>query len=200
MIDLLEEFSEEGVDVLEVRFEVVGVGADAGGNMVESVGEDCEDAVNEVAVVAFLLACELRLEDLVALLHDLQEHLADVQLFEGVSGGQLEDVRVCLTDEGQDPAGVFVGLYGEFVGIHEGFSPERSQLVEGLKVVEVGEDLMREDAHTFVGGLQAAQQVLEITVLKEGSLLEDVGCLKDLTLLDFYLVAVEVGRDECKNL
>lgn len=157
LVDLFEEFSEEGVDVLEVRLEVIRVGADAGGQMVESVGEDSEDAVDEVAVVTFLLACELRLEDLVTLLHDLEEHFADVELFQGIASGQLQDVGVGLADEGEDPAGVFVGLDGEFVGIHEGFSPEGAELVEGLQIVEMCEDLMRKDAHTFVGGLKTAE-------------------------------------------
>ena len=66
------------MDVLEVGLEVVGVGADAGGEVVERVGEDREDAVDEVAVVALLLRCELRLENRVPLLHYLKEHLADV--------------------------------------------------------------------------------------------------------------------------
>ena len=59
---------------------------------------------------------------------------------------------------------------------------------------------MRKDAHTFVGGLEAAEQVLKIAVLEEGGLLEDVRSLKHLALLDLDLVAVEIGGDERQYL
>ena len=59
---------------------------------------------------------------------------------------------------------------------------------------------MGQDAHALVGGLQAAEQVLEVAVLEEGGLREDVRRLQHLSLLHLHLAAAEVGANQREDL
>ena len=64
--------------------------------------------MDEILIVAFILSGELGLKDFIPFLHYVEEELTDIKLNERIFVGQIQDIWVDLTDEGQYPTGVFI--------------------------------------------------------------------------------------------
>jgi hypothetical protein len=99
--------------------------------MIQSIRENCQDAMDEIIVVTFLLGRKLCLENFVPLLHDIQEHGTNVEFLQCEPRLEMQEIRVCLADERKDPAGILIRLNRQFVCIYDGFLPELLELVDG---------------------------------------------------------------------
>lgn len=99
--------------------------------MVQGIRENGQNAMDKIIVVAFLLSGKLHFENFISFFHDIQEHSTDIEFLQGKFGLQMQEIRVCLTDEGKDPAGILIWFDCQFVCIYDGFAPELFQLVDG---------------------------------------------------------------------
>lgn len=56
--------------------------------------------------------------------------------------------------------------------------------------------MIGENSHALIGGLQAAQQIFEVSMFEILGLLENMGSFEYLPLFHFYSVPIEVSTDE----
>jgi hypothetical protein len=109
--------------------------------------------MNQIIVITLLLSCKLSLEDFISLFHDRQKHGANVEFLQGEPWLEMQEVRICLTDECEDSTGILIRFDGQFVCIYNGFLPKLLELVDGVQIIEEGEDLMGKDSHALIRGL-----------------------------------------------